>query len=157
MSLLKKGASKGYAPRSLQCCICNCSFKSTSSSGIRVYNCGHASHLQCDVQENVTSSHSSSGGCPICVHKKKVQKGKGKMVEQGLVNASPPSTLRRAHGTSFLHPHELDAFENFTAPQISRVRVLSLFSVSSSILILLYECSWTQVAKNERELVSDTR
>lgn len=136
MSLLKKGASKGYAPRSLQCCICNCSFKSSSGSGIRVFNCGHAAHQQCDVQENVMTSQSSSGGCPICVHKKKIQKSKGKMAEQGLVSASP-STSRRAQGTSFLHPHELDVFENSTGPQISRVCTLSLFVLSTSFLILI--------------------
>uniref|UniRef100_A0A803M377 RING-type domain-containing protein n=1 Tax=Chenopodium quinoa TaxID=63459 RepID=A0A803M377_CHEQI len=124
MSLLKKGASKGYAPRSLQCCICNCSFKSSSNFGIRVFNCGHATHIQCDVQENATSSQSSSGGCPICVHKKKIRKAKGKMAELGLVSASP-STSRRAQSTSILHPHELDVFENSTGPQTSRFEILN--------------------------------
>uniref|UniRef100_A0A803KZV0 RING-type domain-containing protein n=1 Tax=Chenopodium quinoa TaxID=63459 RepID=A0A803KZV0_CHEQI len=124
MSLLKKDASKGYAPRSLQCSICNCSFKSSSNSGIRVFNCGHATHIQCDVQENATSSQSSSGGCPICVHKKKIRKAKGKMAELGLVSASP-STSRRAQGTSILHPRELDVFENSTGPQTSRFEILN--------------------------------
>lgn len=124
MSLLKKGASKGYAPRSLQCCICNCSFKISSSSGIRVFNCGHATHLQCDVRENVTTSQSSSGGCPICVHKKKIHKANVRMAEQGLVNAST-STSRRAQGTSISHPHELDAFDNSPGPQISRFEILN--------------------------------
>lgn len=121
MSVLKKGASKGYAPRSLLCCICNCSFtKISSSSGIRLFNCGHATHLQCDVQENGTSGQSSAGGCPICVHKHKIQKTKGKTADQGLVMTTP-SRSTRVQATSFLHPHELDAFENSGSHQISRV------------------------------------
>lgn len=125
MSVLKKGASKGYAPRSLLCCICNCSFtKSSSSSGIRLFNCGHATHLQCDIQENGTSGRSSAGGCPICVHKQKIQKTKGKTADQGLVTTTP-SRSTRVQATSFLHPHELDAFENSGSHQISRFEILN--------------------------------
>lgn len=126
MSVLKKGASKGYAPQTLLCCICNCFFtKNSSSSGIRVFNCGHAAHLQCEIQENDTSNNSSSSGCPICVHKKKIQKTKGKMVEQGLVSTTP-SRSKRAQGATILHPHELDAFENSSGShQISRFEILN--------------------------------
>jgi len=121
MSVLKKGASKGYAPRSLLCCICNCSFnKSSSSSGIRLFNCGHATHLQCDIQENGTSGQSSSAGCPICAHKQKIQKTKGKTADQGLVTTAP-SRSTRVQATAFLHPHELDAFENSGSHQTPRV------------------------------------
>ncbi|XP_057533278.1 uncharacterized protein LOC130811119 isoform X2 [Amaranthus tricolor] len=131
-SLLKKGASKGYAPRNLQCCICNCSFKSSSSSGIRVFNCGHATHLHCEVQDNLTSSQ-CSGGCPICVPKKKIQKLKG-MVEQGLVSALP-STALRAQGASNLHSHELDVFDNSTGPQISRFEILNNLKKNQRLIL----------------------
>ncbi|KAL9245443.1 hypothetical protein vseg_019100 [Gypsophila vaccaria] len=125
MSALKKGASKGYAPRSLLCCICNCSFsKSPSSSGIRMFSCGHAIHLQCELEESGTSSQTSSSRCPVCVIKKKSHKNKGKSVEQGLVSASSYKT-RRAQGTTILHLHEFDTFENLAGSHpISRFEML---------------------------------
>ncbi|KAE8671209.1 vacuolar protein sorting-associated protein 8-like protein isoform X3 [Hibiscus syriacus] len=47
MSLLKKGASHGYAPRNLLCCICNSLLtKNSSSLRVPVFSCGHATHLQ---------------------------------------------------------------------------------------------------------------
>ncbi|XP_010522886.1 PREDICTED: vacuolar protein sorting-associated protein 8 homolog isoform X2 [Tarenaya hassleriana] len=60
MSLLKKGATHGYAPRSFLCCICNCPLnKNSSSTRVRVFNCGHATHLQCELLENGASSSSA--------------------------------------------------------------------------------------------------
>ncbi|KAL7224339.1 hypothetical protein ACSBR1_025740 [Camellia fascicularis] len=128
MSLLKKGASHGYAPRSLLCCICNCLLtKNSSGSSIRVFNCGHATHLQCELQENETSHTGSSAGCPVCLPKKKGQRSRSKTVlsENGLVS-KPRSRPQQAHGTISLYPHESEAFENpHGYQQISRFDILT--------------------------------
>ncbi|PSS23502.1 Vacuolar protein sorting-associated protein [Actinidia chinensis var. chinensis] len=126
MSLLKKGASHGYSPRSLLCCLCNCLLtKNSSSSSIRVFNCGHATHLHCELQEN-DMSHGESAGCPVCMPKKKGQKSRSKTVlaENGLLSKS---RLRpqQGHGTISLYPHENDAFENYGYQQISRFDILT--------------------------------
>ncbi|GAB2217506.1 hypothetical protein Drorol1_Dr00000701 [Drosera rotundifolia] len=126
MNLLKKGASHGYAPRSLLCCICNCPFnKNSSASGIRVFSCGHSAHLQCELQENDASGQSTSSGCPICVPKKRIQSSRGKTMELGLVWKSTPRS-QKAKGTTVQPPHETDAFDiSRSLGQISRFDLLS--------------------------------
>ncbi|TXG63103.1 hypothetical protein EZV62_010097 [Acer yangbiense] len=127
MSLLKKGASHGYAPRSLLCCICNCSFtKSSSSSCVRVFNCGHATHIQCELLENESSSRGSLSGCPLCMPKKNTQKSRNKSVltENGLVSKFS-SRPQSAVGTT-LHLHESETFENsYGIHQLSRFEILN--------------------------------
>ncbi|OVA04700.1 Clathrin [Macleaya cordata] len=128
MSLLKKGASHGYAPHSLVCCICN-SFltKKYSSSGIRVFNCGHATHLQCEFQENESLNGDSSVGCPVCMPKKKTRqsRSKSKVTENGLVKNSL-SRPQRTHGTSTVQQtHESDAEKPYGLQQISRFEILN--------------------------------
>ncbi|KAL5792140.1 hypothetical protein ACOSP7_000734 [Xanthoceras sorbifolium] len=127
MSLLKKGASHGYAPRSLLCCICNCPLtKNSSSSRVRVFNCGHATHIQCELLENESSSRGSLSGCPLCMPKKNTQKSRNKSVltENGLVSklsSRPQSSV----GTT-LHLHESDTFENsYGIQQLSRFEILN--------------------------------
>ncbi|KAJ6878484.1 hypothetical protein NC652_032103 [Populus alba x Populus x berolinensis] len=126
MSLLKKGASHGYAPRSTVCCICNCPLAKNSSFHIRVFSCGHATHLDCEI-ENESSSRGHLSGCPVCMPKKNTQSGarnKSALPENGLVN-KVSARPRRAHGTSILHPHE-DLLENsYGLQQISRFEILS--------------------------------
>ncbi|KAL9255809.1 Vacuolar protein sorting-associated protein 8-like protein [Drosera capensis] len=126
MSLLKKGASHGYAPRSLLCCICNCPFnKNSSASGIRVFSCGHSAHLQCELQENDASGQSTSNGCPICVPKKRIQSSRVKTMELGLLWKSTPRS-QKAKGTTAQSPHETDAFDiSRSLSQISRFDLLS--------------------------------
>lgn len=138
MSLLKKGASHGYAPRSLICCICNCLFtKNSSSSSIRVFNCGHATHLQCELLENEASNRSSSVGCPVCLPKKKTQRSRSKSVlmENGLVSKVPSRKPQQAQGTIVLHPHENDVLENpYGLQQIPRVNQTLIFFLFSYII-----------------------
>ncbi|MCL7022685.1 hypothetical protein MKW94_004174 [Papaver nudicaule] len=126
MSLLKKGASHGYAPQNPLCCICNSSLtKRYSTSGIRVFSCGHASHLQCEFQENDASS-SYSVGCPICIPKKKTGRARSKSIltETGLVK-NPSSRSQRTQGdTSVHHTNEFDA-EPYGLHQISRFEILN--------------------------------
>ncbi|KAL9252916.1 Vacuolar protein sorting-associated protein 8-like protein [Drosera capensis] len=126
MSLLKKGASHGYAPRSLLCCICNCPFnKNSSASGIRVFSCGHSAHLQCELQENDAFGQSTSNGCPICVPKKRIQSSRGKTMELGFLWKSTPRS-QKAKGTTAQPSHETDAFEiSRGLSQISRFDLLS--------------------------------
>lgn len=125
MSLLKKGASHGYAPRSIVCCICNSLLtKNSVSSGVRVFNCGHASHLHCEALEIESSSRVSSSGCPICMPTQKFQQSKSKSVEAeiGLVNKF--SSRRQQPNGSTFHHHESELSENTHGPQqISRVKI----------------------------------
>ncbi|KAF7138427.1 hypothetical protein RHSIM_Rhsim07G0000300 [Rhododendron simsii] len=127
MSLLKRGASHGYSPRSLLCCLCNCLLtKNSSSSSIRIFNCGHATHLQCELQEN-EMSHGGSAGCPVCMPKKKGQRSRNKtlLTDNGLVSKSR-SRPQQSHGTTSLYPHESDSFENpYGYQQISRFDILT--------------------------------
>ncbi|XWS76812.1 hypothetical protein CRYUN_Cryun01aG0209500 [Craigia yunnanensis] len=94
MSLLKNGASHGYAPRSLLCRICNSLLtKNSSSLCVRVFSCGHATHLQCELLENEASTEAStrgfSSGCPVCLPNKNTQKSinKSAFTENGLVRS----------------------------------------------------------------------
>ncbi|XP_061336462.1 uncharacterized protein LOC133283598 isoform X2 [Gastrolobium bilobum] len=127
MSLLKKGASHGYAPRSLVCCICNSLLtKNYVSSGIRIFNCGHAIHLQCEVLENESSSKGSSSGCPVCMPNQKRQQFRNKSViaENGLINKFS-SRRQYPHGST-IHPHDSDLSENvYGQQQISRFEILN--------------------------------
>ena len=125
MSLLKKGASHGYAPRSLLCCICNTLLtKNSSSFRVRVFSCGHATHLQCELLEHEASTRGLSFGCPVCLPKKNTQKSRNKsaLAENGLVSSLPSRPLPTQGST--LYPHESDALDNsYGLQQISRVNL----------------------------------
>ncbi|XP_074334037.1 uncharacterized protein LOC141671649 isoform X2 [Apium graveolens] len=112
MSQLKKGASHGYGPKSLLCCICNCPLsRNSTSSRIQVFSCGHTTHLQCEVLENEAAQRGYSAGCPICIPKKNTQgsKSKSASAEHGLVSR-PLSRNQPAEGNS-LHLNESEAAE----------------------------------------------
>ncbi|KAJ0479069.1 putative transcription factor WD40-like family [Helianthus annuus] len=117
MTLLKRGASHGHGPQSLVCFICNClvTKDSPSTTGIRVYSCGHASHLHCD-----PASHT---GCPICMPKKKGVRSRGNLLsaESGLVSKALPKHKSQATGAVHLLPQEKDGLDR----QISRYEILS--------------------------------
>ncbi|XVE77336.1 hypothetical protein DITRI_Ditri13aG0054400 [Diplodiscus trichospermus] len=124
MKLLKKGASHGYAPRSLLCCICNTLLtKNSSSFRVRVFSCGHATHLQCELLEHEASSRGVSSGCPVCLPKKKSRK-KSAHTDNGLVSSLPSRPLP-AQGST-LYPLESDALDNsYGLQQISRYEILT--------------------------------
>ncbi|KAG7553417.1 Zinc finger RING-type [Arabidopsis thaliana x Arabidopsis arenosa] len=132
MNLLKKGASHGYAPRSLLCCICSCPLTKTFSAlRVRVFNCGHATHLQCEPLENEMSSssssiHVSSSGCPVCMTKKTSKssaKGKSFYLEYGLIStiSSNAGSSQRASPYS----HENETSDHSHSQQISRFEILT--------------------------------
>ncbi|KAL2478611.1 transducin family protein/WD-40 repeat family protein [Forsythia ovata] len=128
LSLLRKGASHGYSPWSLVCCICNGLLsKSSSDSGIQLFSCGHAIHLHCELPENEASVRGSSTGCPICMPRKKNQRSSSisLFAEDGLVSKSS-SRSQQPHVTTALHQHDHDAFENSYGSQpMSRFEVLN--------------------------------
>ncbi|KAF8107160.1 hypothetical protein N665_0126s0076 [Sinapis alba] len=125
MSLLKKGASHGYAPRSLLCCICNCPLTKTFSTlRVRVFICGHATHLQCEVSESETSS--SSSGCPVCMTKKTTQsssKGKSLYLDYGLISTVSSSTGTSQRTSPYSYENEM--IDHSHSQQISRFEMLT--------------------------------
>jgi len=126
MTLLKKGASHGFAPRSSVCCICNCLLtKNSVTNGIRIFNCGHAIHLHCEASEVEPSSKASSSGCPVCMPIQKPQKSRNKSIvtDNGLVNKFS-SRRQYPHGSTS-HHHDSDLSENMYGgqQQISRVKI----------------------------------
>ncbi|XP_075494859.1 uncharacterized protein LOC142532445 [Primulina tabacum] len=80
MSLLRKGASHGYAPRNFVCCICNSLLAKNSVSKVQVFSCGHAMHVHCEPEENEDSFKGTSAGCPICNSRKKTIQGQRKIL-----------------------------------------------------------------------------
>ncbi|KAJ8626194.1 hypothetical protein MRB53_019501 [Persea americana] len=129
MSLLKKGACHAYSPRNGSCCICGSSFsKDSSAISIRVFNCGHATHLQCEFHDNEGSVRDYSAGCPICTPKKKTSRARGKtiLLENGLVKNSLSRT-QQPQGINAVHNiHESDVVElPYGLHQMSRFEILS--------------------------------
>ncbi|KAL1535637.1 vacuolar protein sorting-associated protein 8 [Salvia divinorum] len=97
MSLLMKGASHGYAPRSLVCCICGSLLaKNSLDSNIQVYSCGR-------------KARSSSGMY--------------KLAENGLVSSSP-SSVQQPRSTPLLHLHDHEFGDNSFGSRPSRFELL---------------------------------
>ncbi|XP_073114052.1 uncharacterized protein [Elaeis guineensis] len=125
LSLLKKGASHAYAPQDFTCCICGCPLiKDSSSLGIRVFNCGHSTHLHCE-SENESHNSESSVACSLCLTKKNEHgQSKSVLVQNGLVKYST-SGSQPSQGT-VQHLHELDIAEkSYGLQQMSRFEILS--------------------------------
>ncbi|KAM3247330.1 vacuolar protein sorting-associated protein 8 [Capsicum annuum] len=126
LSLLKRGASHGFAPRSLLCCICNCPLtKDFSASGIQIFSCGHATHLQCEPQESEASFKGNSAGCPVCMPRKNSEKLRSKsiLLENGLVKSISKS--QQTNGMTGPYLHENDGFDNsYGLQSISRFDLL---------------------------------
>ncbi|PHU23501.1 hypothetical protein BC332_08608 [Capsicum chinense] len=126
LSLLKRGASHGFAPRSLLCCICNCPLtEDFSASSIQIFSCGHATHLQCEPQESEASFKGNSAGCPICMPRKNSEKLRSKsiLLENGLVKSISKS--QQTNGMTGPYLHENDGFDNsYGLQSISRFDLL---------------------------------
>ncbi|WOG97677.1 hypothetical protein DCAR_0417018 [Daucus carota subsp. sativus] len=135
MSQLKKGASHGYGPKSLLCCICNCPLsRNSTTSRIQVFSCGHTTHLQCELQENEALQGGFSAGCPICIPKKNTQgsKSKSAYAEPGLVRR-PLSRNQPAEGNS-LHLNDSEAAESsYGYHPISRYEILTSLQKDNSL------------------------
>ncbi|KAM3247329.1 hypothetical protein P3L10_009096 [Capsicum annuum] len=113
LSLLKRGASNGFAPRSLLCCICNCPLtEDFSASSIQIFSCGYTTHLQCEPQESEASFKGNSAGCPIFMPRKNSEKLRSKsiLLENGLVKSISKS--QQTNGMTGPYLHENDGFDN---------------------------------------------
>ncbi|CAA6655878.1 unnamed protein product [Spirodela intermedia] len=135
LNLLRKGASHAYAPQSLVCCLCGCSLaKVSSSSSIRVFNCGHATHLHCEPQENGAVNRDSPAGCPICMPKRKPvhPRGKSVLTENRLIKNPRSRTTKGV--SSVYHLHEPDTSEKPHGTPLSRFEILSNLQESRRLL-----------------------
>ena len=136
MDLLRKGASHAFVPQSLVCCLCGYSIAKISSSlssspssssplpsSIRLFSCGHATHLYCEPQEKGIGERDSLSGCPICIPKRKPRhlRGKSALVENTLI-----SNPWASGGKAIYHLHDPDALEKPYGTPISRVILLSI-------------------------------
>ncbi|PIA34901.1 hypothetical protein AQUCO_03700277v1, partial [Aquilegia coerulea] len=128
MSLLKRGASHGYAPQNLLCHICGCPLtKESSISGIRVFNCGHTTHLRCEFQDH-GSSNGFRDGCSVCVPKKKTRGSRSEsvLIENPLVKNFVSRSQQTQGANAVQHLHESDLVEKpYGTQQIPRFEILS--------------------------------
>ncbi|CAN6226951.1 unnamed protein product [Urochloa humidicola] len=125
LSLLKRGVCHGFAPQTFVCCICNCSLsKEGAISAIRLFSCGHATHLQCESEQSRSSNRESKDGCPVCLSTSNTQaRNKSPMFDNGLVKYSG-AELEGSHGTH--QTHEVDHAERSRGLQyMSRYEILS--------------------------------
>uniref|UniRef100_A0A8R7V7D5 RING-type domain-containing protein n=1 Tax=Triticum urartu TaxID=4572 RepID=A0A8R7V7D5_TRIUA len=68
LSSLKRGVCHGFAPHTFVCCVCNFSLsKEGAVSAVRVFSCGHATHLHCECEQSKSSSKDFQDGCPVCL------------------------------------------------------------------------------------------
>ena len=121
LSLLKRGVCHGFAPQTFVCCICNCSLsKEGAISAIRLFSCGHATHLQCESEQSRSSSRESKDGCPVCLSTSNTQaQNRSPMVDNGLVKFSG-AQHEVSHGIH--QTHEVDHAERSRGLQhMSRV------------------------------------
>ncbi|WOK95317.1 hypothetical protein Cni_G04024 [Canna indica] len=122
LSLLRKGASHAYAPHDFICCICGLSLIKGSTSGVRVFSCGHSTHVQCEFEE---SKKDPLVGCQVCLPKKSPRTwNKSFFLESGLVkhSASKPQPSEMI----LQHLHETDIGDKpYGFHQISRFEILS--------------------------------
>ncbi|KAG8076620.1 hypothetical protein GUJ93_ZPchr0006g40989 [Zizania palustris] len=128
LSLLKRGVCHGFAPQTFVCCICNCSLsKESAISAIRVFSCGHATHLQCESEQSKSSSNrDSKDGCPICLSTSNTRaRNKSPISENGLAKHFGAES-EVSHGT--YHTHETDHVERSRGlQQMSRVNLSCIF------------------------------
>ncbi|CAN6466278.1 unnamed protein product [Victoria cruziana] len=126
MSLLKKGASHAYALQSCSCCVCGSLLtKEPPTSGVHLFHCGHAVHVQCEV--GGSDSNKDSVECPICMPKKNPSRARSKsiLVEDGLVKNSPSRSQHRQGSLPIQPLHESDLIERpYGLQQMSRFDIL---------------------------------
>ncbi|XP_078448390.1 transducin family protein / WD-40 repeat family protein isoform X2 [Wolffia australiana] len=127
LGLLRKGVSHAYAPQSLTCCLCGYSLsKLASMSSIRLFSCGHVTHLHCEPQERGAGGRDFPGGCPLCVLKRKQIHTRDKSVktEKTLIGDPTSWAIKRSSSVYHLH-HDHDAPEKAYGTPVSRFAILS--------------------------------
>lgn len=124
MSLLKKGAFHSYVPQDIICCVCHSSLITDSiTSSVRVFSCGHATHVHCEFG-NGALGQDFNAGCPLCAPKKNKSTNE-KVLQNGLIE-SHVSRDWSTNTRSLLHNlHEFDMGEKpYGLHQMSRVSYL---------------------------------
>ncbi|PNT65776.1 hypothetical protein BRADI_3g02497v3 [Brachypodium distachyon] len=126
LSLLKRGVCHGFAPQTFVCCVCNCSLsKEGAISAVRVFSCGHATHLHCESEQSKSSNRDSKDGCPVCLSTSNTQaRNKSSIIsENGLTRYSVVEN-EVSHGIH--HVHETDHAERSRGLQhMSRFEILN--------------------------------
>lgn len=138
MSVLKKGALHAFAPQNLICCFCGLPLtKGSSSSGIRVFNCGHTIHIHCHSGEIEPLNTDSAVGCPVCQHRKNPRaRSKSALSENGLVNNFRSASQHNWGNSSSQHLHETDLIDkSHSLQQMSRFDILNNLQKNKSLHI----------------------
>uniref|UniRef100_A0A0D9VBL8 RING-type domain-containing protein n=1 Tax=Leersia perrieri TaxID=77586 RepID=A0A0D9VBL8_9ORYZ len=125
LSLLKRGVCHGFAPHNFVCCICNCSLsKESAISAVRVFSCGHATHLQCESEQSKSSNSDSKDGCPVCLSTSNTQAQNKSPISENGVGKHFGAESDISHGT--YHTHETDHVERSRGlQQMSRYEILN--------------------------------
>ncbi|KAJ1265956.1 hypothetical protein BS78_08G113600 [Paspalum vaginatum] len=125
LSLLKRGVCHGFAPQTFVCCICNCSLsKEGAISAIRLFSCGHATHLQCESEQSRSSNQESKDECPVCLSTSNMQsRNKLPMFENGLMKYSG-AEHEVSHGIHQIHESD-HADRSRGLQQMSRYEILN--------------------------------
>jgi hypothetical protein len=142
LSLLKRGVCHGFAPQTFVCCVCNCSLsKEDAISAVRVFSCGHATHLHCESEQSKSSNKDSKDGCPICLSTSNTQtQNKSPIISENGLPKYPVVENEVSYGIH--HNHESEHVEKSRGiQQMSRVGISwdSLIGFfSASIFIFSY-------------------
>ncbi|KAJ3693979.1 hypothetical protein LUZ60_009459 [Juncus effusus] len=127
LSLLKKGVSHAFSPQNLSCCICNSPLHKTSSNPnpkIRLYTCGHATHLTCESQQEEEKKVRLKGEiqhtCPVCLPKS--SRNKSSSGESGLIGFYVQNGKQPQGATG---GQMVEGFERSRASQVSRFEILN--------------------------------
>lgn len=114
------------------CCVCSCPLSKKNSSylsDVRVFNCGHATHIQCELVEsgNTMGEGGSLSGCPVCLPKKSDNMGRSKSSsflqgEEGLIAASSRHYGRSSESSTVENHNEGSDNSYSGLQQLSRVQ-----------------------------------
>ncbi|KAM0845517.1 hypothetical protein ACQ4PT_056320 [Festuca glaucescens] len=126
LSLLKRGVCHGFAPQTFVCCVCNCSLsKEDAISAVRVFSCGHATHLHCESEQSKSSNKDSKDGCPICLSMSNTQtQNKSPIISENGLPKYPVVENEVSYGIH--HNHESEHVERSRGiQQMSRFEMLN--------------------------------
>lgn len=164
MGVLKKGALHAFAPQNPICFFCGLPLtkgSSSSSSGIRVFNCGHAIHMNCESGQNEPHNTHSAVVCSVCQHSKNPRtRSKSAIIENGLVNNLIFSAQQSRGNPSFQHLHETDLVDkSHGLQQMSRVckchQAYSLIQLQLFITILLALLTYSCMTSSQFDILNN--
>uniref|UniRef100_A0ACD5Z2U5 Uncharacterized protein n=2 Tax=Avena sativa TaxID=4498 RepID=A0ACD5Z2U5_AVESA len=136
LSLLKRGVCHGFAPQTFVCCVCNCSLsKEDAISAVRVFSCGHATHLHCESEQSKSSNKDSKDGCPICLSMSNTQaQNKSSILSENGLGKYPVVETEVSYGIH--HNHETEHVDRSRGlQQMSRFEMLNNLQKAQSFHI----------------------